>query len=703
MVNLVEEIVDDCKSLLKYKHTRLFLTLLPLLIVLFVVNMMQTVNNFTPAVGIYDVNESQNASLLLNNFYKDFPITTYYQNISCINAVVIGKNDVCIILPEKESNIQELQIYLTLDNFEKIKPYLQTYTLSLGSQGDDSKTEITVNLLTKMGAIKDELANQTTNINNMNSELTALDSKITQLKEETEKLDIKFSVTDFSADEMNKQSNNALSNLNTLKKKGKKAVETATTSLSDIKTKVVSLNLSQANEDAIIKIINSSTGDLSSLDGEIDQNYNDANTDLSSLLNTTTALKANVQNLNTQIIAAMQSKQTMANDLNSVKASINVTQDAVAVIESYFNEINAALPSVKSNTNGVNGLVATQFNQIAANKIAYHLMIIFAFITIFLTLLVASLLTKIKLAEGDNTYFGIFGNVFATTFVINIALAIVLTILYSALINFNFIFLFHIYFVVLFIFTLLFTLIASVIAVLTHTEETNAMAIFSILTLFVLFSELVFKGYNVYTQFNPFQLFIATTTNSLLLIEPIISFNVMIAMVYIIFFFGIVWLLSGSKYILKHPQVSFSHQVEHHHHKQNNEEGTKAVGDEDVVSELERIGAEDEKEHHYAKTEDMSIEDYHKAKKIASKQKEIEEKEEEEKEKKVERVQLQEEKQTKRVKSKADDIVENLAIEGELQELLKKNKKLTKKELRQKLCESHDEDTVDDVLTEYFK
>jgi len=60
-------------------------------------------------------------------------------------------------------------------------------------------------------------------------------------------------------------------------------------------------------------------------------------------------------------------------------------------------------------------------------------------------------------------------------------------------------------------------------------------------------------------------------------------------------------------------------------------------------------------------------------------------------------------KKQKKAKGAGDDIVEKLTIEGEVHELLRKNKKLTKKEIRKVLIEDHDEEAVDDVLKELFK
>jgi hypothetical protein len=317
---------------------------------------------------------------------------------------------------------------------------------------------------------------------------------------------------------------------------------------------------------------------------------------------------------------------------------------------------------------------------------------------------VSSLLLKIKLAEHESSFVKMFFKVLVTVFFINCIIAVILTIIYGSIINWNFIFIFHIYLVLILLFTLLFVLIGCIIAVLTHTEETNAIAIFSLLSLFVLFSDIIFERFHQFVQYNPFQLFIDKTANTLLLLQPFISNDLIITMIYIILLFLVVLFLSGTNYILKHPQISFSYETEHHNiiHKADNNANKFSKEEDNILSELENIGKEQEKEHHYAKTEELSVDEFSKIKSIAKKSRDNE-KDTAEEEKKVIRVPVQEEKKQKKTKGAGDDIVEKLTIEGEVHELLRKNKKLTKKEIRKMLIEEHDESTVDDVLKELFK
>ncbi|MBI5393157.1 hypothetical protein HZA96_04775 [Candidatus Woesearchaeota archaeon] len=707
--NFVEEIVDDCKTLMKYKYTTIFLLVLPLIVVLFLANLSLQMHKFTPSIAVYEEMNAnatvQNNSSILNNFYTDFTVVEYSANVSCINTIIVGKHDVCIIIPLKLQNIQELQIYLTLDNFEQIKPFLQTYTLSLGSNGKDTKTEVTVNLLTKLGGLKDQLSNQSANLNAIESELTLAQSKIDELKQELSKVDIKFSVTDFNADDVNKKSVSVSNEVNTLKKKGKKAVDTAKSSFSDIEKKVNDLNVSSAEKDAIKKIINSTDADLSSLATEIDADFENANKDISYVVNSTDKIKSSLSDLNNKVVSSMQGKQSSSSAVGSIASSINSTLGAVAMVDSYFAQLNANLPTIKANAQSENTLVATMFNKVVSNKIAYELIIIFSFVILFMTLFVSSLLLKIKLAEENESFMRMFFNVLVTVFIINCVTAIILTIIYGMVINWSFIFVFHLYIVLILVFTVLFTLFGCLVAALTHTEETNAMAVFSLLSLFILFSDMIFEKYHLFTQYNPLQLFTDKTANTLLLLQPFLSSDLIIVAIYIIFFFLIVILLSGTKYILKHPQVSFSYEAEHHHttHKSENNGVKNSKEDDDVLDELENIGKEEEKEHHYAKTEELSVEDFTKIKSIAKNSKENEKNIEKEEEKKIVRVPLQEEKKQKRFKGAGDDIVEKLSIEGEVHELLRKNKKLTKKEIRKVLIEEYDESAVDDVLKELFK
>ena len=707
--NFVEEIVENSKTVMKYRYTTIFLLVLPLIVVLFLTNLSLQLNKFTPSIGVYEETNfnatTGNTTNILNNFYTDFTVVKYDGNVSCISALIVGKHDVCVIVPQKQQNIQELQIYLTLDNFEQIKPFLQTYTLSLGSNAKDTKTEVTVNLLTKLGGLKDQLSNQTTVLNTMKSELTLAQSKINELKQQLDKVDVKFSVTDFNADEVNKKSVSVSSEVNSLKKKGKKAVDNAQSSFLDIEKKVNDLNISSAEKDAIKKIINTTNADLSSLSAEIDADFEDTNKDISYITNSTEKIKASLAVLNNQVVSSMQGKLSTSSTVASITSGINSTLGYVTILDSYFGQLNTNLPTIKANTQTENVLVATMFNKVGSNKIAYQLIIIFSFVILFITLFISSLLLKIKLAEHDGSFMKMFFNVLITVFTINSIVAIILTIIYGLTVNWNFIFVFHIYLALILIFTVLFTLIGCLVAVLTHTEETNAMAIFSLLSLFVLFSNLLFERYFLFTKYNPLQLFTDITANTLLLLQPFLSFELVIAMIYIIFFLLIVILLSGTNYILKHPQISFSYEAEHHHfsHKEEDKIVKHSREDDDVLNELESIGQEQEKEHHYAKTEELSVDDYSKIKSISKKSTENVKDSAKEEEKKVVRIPAQEEKKQKKAKGAGDDIVEKLTIEGEVHELLRKNKKLTKKEIRKVLIEDHDEEAVDDVLKELFK
>ena len=222
MVKLIEIVKKNLKILIRSKSSALIILLGPLLLILLVGSAFNTSSFSEITIGSYSGSYSDLSSSILTKLETDnYKVTKLENSEQCTDGVKSGIVNICIIFPDNlniESG-EEIELYVDQSRVNLVFAIKSAILSKVSERSDELSTDLTNTIITQLTQTSSELqlsrdevistqqknsdlrtkvGELEVNIINMNVNFSEVDLIITEINNETDKLEADFNTTKFN-------------------------------------------------------------------------------------------------------------------------------------------------------------------------------------------------------------------------------------------------------------------------------------------------------------------------------------------------------------------------------------------------------------------------------------------------------------------------------------------------------------------------
>ena len=374
-------IKKNFKILLRNKSSALIVLLGPLLIILIVGLAFSNLgSDYALKIGVYSSEYSNATDNFITSLEQSYEINKLNDNESCINSVIKGDNNACLIFP---ANIQledetqdEIQLYIDQSRINLVDAIVNRISSILGVSSESTSKDLTTSLLTAITLTKDEIEQDLLKGINIKQKTDSLISDTSSISSQVNSMDLSMGSVDIG--DIDSEVDTLYSRANSIKTKALDAIDKALDILIDVG---YSANDSANYKDYIS--LNSSYATIES--SAINSSYN---TIISSLDSAT----EEIEDLEDKLSSAQTKQSDTVTKLGNVKTNLESVKSDISDLKSSLEKIKDSISAIKvMNAENIINPITTTINPVATTSkkgsflLPYLVVLVIMFIGIMLS------------------------------------------------------------------------------------------------------------------------------------------------------------------------------------------------------------------------------------------------------------------------------------------------------------------------------
>ena len=370
-------IKKNFKILLRNKSSALIVLLGPLLIILIVGLAFSNLgSDYALKIGVYSSEYSNATDNFITSLEESYEINKLNDNESCINSVIKGDNNACLIFP---ANIQledetqdEIQLYIDQSRINLVDAIVNRISSILGVSSESTSKDLTTSLLTAITLTKNEIEQDLLKGINIKQKTDSLISDTSSISSQVNSMDLTMGSVNIG--DIDSEVDTLYSRANSIKTEALDAIDKALDILIEEDYNITSL---------YYRSLNSSYATIES--SAINSSYN---TIISSLDSAT----EEIEDLEDKLSSAQTKQSDTVTKLGNVKTNLESVKSDISDLKSSLEKIKDSISAIKvMNAENIINPITTTINPVATTSkkgsflLPYLVVLVIMFIGIMLS------------------------------------------------------------------------------------------------------------------------------------------------------------------------------------------------------------------------------------------------------------------------------------------------------------------------------